>query len=328
MAVRALVEALDGAGVPRERFLSEAGLSSAQLSDATTRLALPDYRRTLRAALVTSGDPALGLQLGAHAKTASLDVLGYLVEQSGTLREALANGAQYVRLLTNGPALEIVEEGTIATLRCSFICDESTELQLTAEFGMTMLLRFVRQFVGDSAVPRHAFFSYPAPAHREAYTRVFGGSEVFSHAFVGLELPRAWLDAPQHKHRSPELQRLLRARADQLLAENDRDTPLAERVERWLSSQPLLTRPTMEDVARDLGMSARSLRRRLTRDGVLYSELVEDARAARAKQLLADPRRSIQDAAYTLGFETPSAFSRAFKRWTGAAPTAYRAHPR
>ena len=100
---------------------------------------------------------------------------------------------------------------------------------------------------------------------------------------------------------------------------------MAERVKRWLASHDELLKPTMDAIARDLGMSARSLRRRLREERVQYDELVREARTLRAKRILADPRHSVQDAAYALGFGTPAAFSRAFKRWTGMAPSAYRA---
>jgi AraC-like DNA-binding protein len=81
----------------------------------------------------------------------------------------------------------------------------------------------------------------------------------------------------------------------------------------------------MDDAARALGVSARSLRRQLAAEGVSYSELVERARVAAAKRMLRDPRTSIQEAAYAMGFAAPAAFHRAFKRWTGMTPKQYRA---
>lgn len=324
MALRVLVEAVESAGVPGERYLREAGLTHAQLEDSHTLLTRSEYRRALRAALTTSENPALGLHMGEHVGTATLGVLGYLIEQSGSLRDALQTAARYTRIMTQGPCVEVDEEGDVVTIRCPLISDGMAEVPLTAEFVTTWLLRLLRQFVGDDAQPRAAYFPYAAPAHRSEYTRIFGGREVFSHSFTGLSFDASWLDRAQ-PHRSPELRRLLQAQADQALAKVDRDAPLVERVRRWLSAQPLQTRPTMDEVARDLGMSARSLRRHLSGEQVPYDELVEDARAARAKDLLADPRCSVQEAGYALGYETPGAFSRAFKRWTGTAPTAYRA---
>ena len=105
-AVRVLVEAVQRFGVPRERFLSEAGLSAAQLDDCDAHVSLAGYRLALRAALVTSGDPALGLHMGVQTGNAKFGVLGYLVEQAGSLREALAIGTHYGRIFMDGPRAE------------------------------------------------------------------------------------------------------------------------------------------------------------------------------------------------------------------------------
>jgi len=167
-------------------------------------------------------------------------------------------------------------------------------------------------------------FAYQRPPHGAEYTRLFGGSELFSQDYTGIEIERSWLDQT-HAYRSPELCTLLQARAELLLAKADQDAPAGERVKRWLTSQNLDTRPTMETIARELGMSARSLRRRLHSERAPFNDLVEEARALRAKGMLADPRHSVQETAYALGFGTPAAFSRAFRRWTGMTPSAYRA---
>ena len=80
----------------------------------------------------------------------------------------------------------------------------------------------------------------------------------------------------------------------------------------------------MDAVARGLGMSCRSLRRHLLATGVQFGDLLDEALANHAKELLADSEVSIQETAFALGFTTPSAFSRAFKRWTGKAPSDFR----
>jgi AraC-like DNA-binding protein len=322
-AVRALVESVDTAGVSSARFFAEADLTAGQLQDGSADLSLAQYRRVLRAALVTSGNPALGLHMGERASVGRFGVVGYLAEQSSCLREAFELGNTYLAVLTDGPRLEVVEEGDLATLRFTMIAEGLPEVQLITEFACAMLLRLVRQFVGDDALVRRAYFAYPAPAHLAEYTRVFGGREQFLHSFSGVEIERSWLDRIR-THTSPELLRVLLVQAELLLAKGDRDAPPIQRVKRWLSSHSLHTRPTLDTVARGLGVSPRSLRRQLASERVSFSDLLENARAARAKELLGDTQCSVQDAAYALGFEAPAAFSRAFRRWTGLTPRAYR----
>jgi AraC-like DNA-binding protein len=99
-----------------------------------------------------------------------------------------------------------------------------------------------------------------------------------------------------------------------------RGQSFVDRVKQYLFSVPPKRMPDMGGVARDLGLSTRSLRRRLADDGVSYKALVQSVLEIRATQLLSDPNRTIQETAAEMGFSDPSAFQRAFKRWKGMNP--------
>lgn len=323
MAVRALLAAVESAGVERERFLVAAGLDEALLADVTARMPIAEYRRVVTAVLETTGDPAFGLHMGERASMSAFDVLGHLAEHSSDLREALLTSVRYGRIAADGVRLELEEEADVATLRLKHVSGDAPDARLTAEFVTSALMMLVGLFVGPGALPRRALFAYEPPPHRAEYTRIFGGRERFSHPFTGLELERAWLEE-KRLARSPELHALLKERAELLLAKVDRAAAITDRVKRWLAAQSLQTKPTMEACARALGMSARSLRRHLLAESASFDALVGGAQAIRAKQMLEDPRCSIQEAAFALGFSTPAAFTRAFKRWTGVTPTDFR----
>ncbi len=304
-------------------MLADSGLETCELDDVHAFLPLSHYHRAVLAAIEHTGDPALGLHMGERSSMGSFDVLGHLSEQSGSLREALEVGVRYARIVSDGPRLELYEDAETATLRLQLSCWEDPTVQLCAEFATVSLLGVIRRFVGDGAQVQRVLFPYAAPAHRHEYTRIFGGREHFTQPFTGIEFDRQWLERTQFS-RSTELRALLQSRAELLLAKVDRDAPAALRVQRWLASRDTRTRPTMDAIARDLGMSVRSLRRHLRNEDAAFTELVDDALALRAKRMLADPRWSIQETAYAMGFATASAFSRAFKRWTGVAPSAFR----
>jgi AraC-like DNA-binding protein len=323
MMVRMLAVAVERANVDRTRFFAEAGLDSMSLDDIHARISLPDFKRVIRAALAVSGDPALGLHMAENMSTGSFDVVGHLIEDSGSLRDALRATIHYQRIMTAVTGLELCEDGDIASIRVAFPDPEEPEAYFAAEFAVVGMLRMLRMFAGADALPLRAAFVCPEPAHRAEYTRLFAGREQFSQAYNGLDVERSWLDRVQLGRRE-ELHAYLQTRADQLLAKADKSLPAAERVRRWLASQPANARPTMDEIARDLGTSERSLRRRLSDERMQFSELLDEALAGHAKHMLADPQRSIEETAYALGFSTPSAFSRAFKRWTGRAPTEFR----
>jgi AraC-like DNA-binding protein len=323
MLVRALVEGVERAGVSRADFLASAGITQLPLDDIRARIPCELYAHVVQEAIASTRDPALGLHMGERAGIGSFDVLGHLAEHGPCLRDALRLAAHYGRIVNDGPRLELYEDGAVATLRMRFLSGNAPATRLCAEFSTVALLRLVRRFVGSDIAARGVFFAYPAPAHRAEYTRVFEGREQFAHEFTGLELERSWLDRTQHG-RSPELSALLETRAKELLATVEGDAPAAARAARCIAAHLERGRPTMQAIARDLGMSDRSLRRRLRDEGTAFNTLVDEALTERAQRMLTNPRCSIQETAYAMGFATPAAFARAFKRWTGLAPSAFR----
>lgn len=323
MTVRSLAAGVEAAGGKLGRFLAEAGICASQLDDVHARISLPDYSRARRAALSTSGDPALGLHMGGPPSIAAFDFLGLLAEHSSCLREALHVAVRYAPLIVAGEQLTLHGTRDAVTVRCLNLCGDAPEVRLSAEFSVSSIVYLVRRFAGGDTAPR-VFFAYEPPAHRDEYTRLFRGREHFSQPFTGVEIDRRWLERA-HAYRSPELHSLLRRRGEHLLASIQHDAPASDRVRRWLSSQSLQTRPTMEMVARALGMSARSLRRKLQIEDSHYEDLAREARMQRAESMLTGSTESVQEIAYAMGFATPAAFSRAFRDWTGKSPSAHRA---
>jgi AraC-like DNA-binding protein len=122
-----------------------------------------------------------------------------------------------------------------------------------------------------------------------------------------------------------ELYAALESLAERKLTRITREGGHAERLKEYLVAHPPSDWPNMETIARRFDMSVRSLRRRLEKEGVSFAGLLDDVRATVAKRMLDEPRRSIYETAYAMGFSDPSAFHRAFKRWTGVTPAQYRA---
>jgi AraC-like DNA-binding protein len=166
-------------------------------------------------------------------------------------------------------------------------------------------------------------FAFSAPAYVAEHERIFGRTVRFDQPVTQVCFPRAWLDRPQ-LYRSPELHSLLKTQAERTLGRLERDAALAERVDRVLEAHSPRS-VTMEEVARELRISPRSLRRQLAAEATRYGDLVERARIRAAKRMLQDPKTSIQEVAFAMGFAAPAAFHRAFKRWTGLTPKQYRA---
>jgi AraC-like DNA-binding protein len=320
--VRALIEVVERAGVPRLEFLKAVGLSEERLSNGDERCSLQEFDVIQRAALDMTEDETLGFRLAEHASQAAFAVVGNLVSLAPTLRDALELVSQFGGLLFGETHERIEECIDLARIRHDFPRSSPRVDRMHTEFSVTGLYRMVATFAGPGARISGAYFEHAAPAHHAEYRRIFEGAERFNQSFTGIEFPRKLLDVRQ-LHHDPRLFALLHAEARRSIDTVERRPTHTERLKRYLSSRPACRIPNMVVVARELGMSVRSLRRRLAEEGVSYRALVQATLEEAAIQALQTPGRSVQEAAVATGFSDSTAFHRAFKQWTGVTPTQF-----
>jgi AraC-like DNA-binding protein len=323
--VRLLVDAIERAGIPREELVGPAGLrdDADWLGDASVRVDLSEYERLHARALALTGDEALGLHIAEQASESSFDLLAPLVSHAPTLREAIALCAEFARLLKDEGILALTERGDVATIRYDYARRSPAFDRAQSEFLLSGLIRLLRAFGGPRAAPLAVCFEHARPEHHREYTRIFGGAERFGQAFTGLSFPGGLLDRPQ-LHRHGELSAILRLQAEREMSRISRGLDEAERLRQYLLVQRPSRMPDMKTAARDMGVSARSMRRKLARKGLSYRALVQSVRETLAAQLLGDPNRTIQEVAHALGFADSTAFHRAFKRWKGTTPGSFK----
>ena len=319
--VRALIEAVEHAGVPRREFLKAVGLQEDRLSDGDQRFTLIEYDDMERIALDLTGDEALGFRLAENGQ-AAFALVANLIALAPTLRDALEIGAQFGSLLFLDTHQRLEESTNLARIRHDFPRTSERADRMHAEFVIVGLYRLIGIFAGPVARISGAYFEHAAPAHHSEYTRVFKGAERFNQSFTGLQFPRKLLDVRQ-LHHDPRLYALIHAEARRSIDSLARSPSHAERLKRYLAARPPGRIPNMVVAARELGMSVRSLRRRLSEEGVSYRALVQARLEEAAIQALQTPGRSVQEAAFATGFSDCTAFHRAFKHWTGVTPAEF-----
>ncbi len=322
--VRTLVDAVERAGVPPERFLAAAGLEPAALADADGRVERARYDRLGELALDMTGRPGLGLAMGENAPLAAFHVLGPLVVHAPTLRAALADVTRYYRLVSGSRAPRLVEEGDHARIAYDFVRSSPDVDRMRAEFALAFTTTFGDRILGKAGWLLEAWFEHAAPAHAADYRRAFGGAERFGMPETALVFPRALLDRPQ-RHQDARMLELVRARADEALRRLELRTTCAERVHELVLRGGGCDGLTVAEAARALDLTPRTLQRRLAHEGTTFQDVVGHARAVVARRILAESRTTTQQAAFRLGFSDASAFHRAFRRWTGMTPARYRA---
>jgi AraC-like DNA-binding protein len=325
--VRVVVDAVERSGISRDELLGPLNIDAARLAEADGRFDLEEFSRVQERAMDLTRDDALGLHIAERTPDSSFDLIGHVVSHAPTLREAFALCAQFQQLILDESHSTLSETGTTATLQYNFVRSSERSDRMMAEFVVAAFLRFVRVFGGASVVTaRVASFEHARPLHHREYARLFGDAARFGQPATALTFDRALLDRAQ-LHQNPGLYSMLRTQAERALERVTVALRPAEQVERYLRARPPARIPDLSTAAKELGLSARSLRRRLAADATSYRSLVRAALEASAGHMLRDPKHSIQETAHALGFSNVGAFHRAFKRWTGMTPAEYRERP-
>ena len=274
-------------------------------------------------AMQLTGDPALGLHWAERLGESSFPPITNLFIHATNLRDALEMLRRFFRLLSDESRYEVVEEHDQVIVRRAGAFEGPPDVRrFTAEMFSLGLLNQIRRVSGD-AKPAMVAFDYPAPEYREEYARLFGNAACFDQPFTGIAFDRRVLTM-RSPYQDDEMQEVLRSMAERRLLRITQHAPYALRVREVLVREAWPHRTDMQSVARALRISVRSLRRRLADEGTPYSELLNEALTTVAKDLLRDASRSIQDVSDAMGFMDKSTFHRAFKRWTGTTPNAYR----
>lgn len=323
LVVRALVQGVERAGVARDAFLAAAGYDAAWLEESETRVSIAEYDRLVQLAIELSGDPALGLHMAETADSTTYSLVAHLISYAKTMRQGIQSYLRYHRLLTDRSAFQLIEEERTSTLVFEAAPGTRVCQRFHAELTLAGLFRMVL-FFGSGDGARRVSFDYPRPDHAAEYARLFGGLQRFDQPMSGVTFDSELLDRPQ-VHADTEFHSALEVHAQQRVSRLVGQAGYRDRVLQYLLDRATVEhREAMSAAARELGVSVRTLRRRLDEEGVSYSELSKQALVSRAERLVGDAERTIDEIAYMLGFSQRSAFHRAFKRWTGMTPTEYR----
>jgi AraC-like DNA-binding protein len=323
LLVRALADVAMRYDVAPGQLLGEASSTLSSCEPMAVRVPLGEYVELLDRAAVLTGEPAIGLCCGMHASEAAFDLMAPLVAHVPTLRDALREIRQFQALAFDAAQLHLSERLGVAQLRCEFPRQHRPTDRYLAELMMAGFMRLLRGF-GCTARDLHAArFQHRTPSYHHRYADAFEGAARFGEDITALEFSASLLDRP-HLHSNPALHDLLHARAEQSLARISRPRSLVDRLRAYLLSQPACHAPAMTVAARELGVSVRTLRRRLADRQTSFRALLTEMQRERACALLRNPDLTLQQVSDALGFSDAPSFHRAFKRWTGTTACEYR----
>lgn len=323
--VRAVLAGARRSGLDTVPLLQEAQIPPLLLGDDRARVTPAQFARLFRALYRTTQDEFLGLS-GVPSRPGTFAMMCYAALGCRDLGGAVERSAAFYGLFAGGPELALEVEGGQArfTMRNDFARDEERFL---TECVLAIWHRLSSWLIGRRIPLAYASFAYPAPPHEAEYEILFDCPVRFGERVTGAAVgfDAHWLTAPLVRD-EPALDAMLRRAPFDLLSRPEYGTTVAEQVRRTLTQQlrnsPRL--PELGEVAGRLAVSPATLRRRLREEGTSFQELKDHVRRDAAIAGLAESGEPIAELAARLGFSEDTAFHRAFRRWTGTTPGAYR----
>ncbi len=316
--------AVRSAGLDPAPLLRKAGLTERQVEDRAMRLDVHHQIRFVGMAADAVGDPFFGFHLAQRANLRELGFLYYVAASSERLGDAMRRAARYSSVANEGLFVKYVG-GTDVTLAFDYVGVPRHIDRHQMEFCMAVAMRLGRELTGLQLPATRVTLIHHRNDDCTELAAFFGcaidsgaGADAFTLPATSADLPLASAD--------PFLNKLLIANCEEALTRRaGRRRSFRSDVENAIVQLLPHGKARAGEVAEKLGLGERTFARRLGLEGLTFSEVLEALRADLAKQYLSDDGLSVSQVAWLLGYQEVSAFTHAFKRWTGMTPRAARA---
>lgn len=321
---KALWTAVERIGLSPAAVLRQARLPATLGTSEQAPITTAQYFTLWRAIDALKGDSALGIRLVEATDTAIHPPAMLAAFHASDYRDALHRIARFKRLCTP-EQLHVAESPEGCTVTFDWIYSSETGPPITTDITFASLLELGRRGTGQRIEPLRLDLARPSDGCR--YRQQYFGPIRYGAPRDAMILRREDLDRPFPGH-NPELLAMLTpaltSALEELDARNSVETQVKIVVKRRLASG----RPELAEIARELGLSERTLQRRITASGTTFRQLTIDARQEQGRELLRNPSADIDEIAYLLGYQDSSSFYRAFRFWEGVTPARWRERER
>lgn len=321
-----LHRALAARGLDADALFRRAGCDPALLRVQEARVTNRAVRRLFEVAEEATGDPCIGIDVGAQFRGVAMHALGHAWLASGTLAEALRRVARYTRVLSEFWKAELAEEPAGVRFTIAYGDRDAYGPLSRHDAVLAATVKLARITYGDAFAPIEVSVERARPACAGRFEQWFRAPIAWGAAAPSLLLRREDLVLPLATANPGVAVAAERIAAD-YAARLDRDDVRA-RVKRELLGMLPSGAPSQARIARALALSPRTLHRRLADAGTSFVELLDETRRDLALEYLRRSDYAVGEVAYLVGFAETSSFNRAFRRWTGRSPSEFRRTPR
>lgn len=316
---------LHGATVPD--LCSAIGMAPSLLEQPDQQVSGEVLKNLWHEAVAQTQDEHLGLHIGECFELSAIGIVGYVLLNCSTVEQVLEKLARYTQLFSQGVAIAYTVEDGWVYCDCqivrhlkNYLLDEPRH---PIESTFAALVTAIHQLTGQHVTPYAVWFQHSAPDDSAEHRRFFQTDVQFSQPVNRIVLDIKCLDWPVRSANAALLSLFEQYAEHQLTLLNQTDG-YSKKVVQELIGQMNGNTPDINKIAHNLIISVRQLQRQLQAEGTSFQTLVDETRRELALRYLQNSETAIYDIAFLLGFSEPSAFNRAFKRWTGKTPRTYR----
>jgi AraC-like DNA-binding protein len=312
---------LEELGVSPPVVLRQAGLPVGLFNQEKILLTTGELFALFHAIAEVGDEPAIGLKLGSEERIERYSPPAIAALYSRSFRDALKRVARY-KQLTCPEEIHVVERNGECAIQFRWLLASEPEPETLVDLCFAWIVNIGRHGVGPSLNPKRVELKRTA-SHRRLFEEHFQCPIKFEAAHNALIFKGADIDLPFLTH-NPELLAMVAPQLEAELAYQLAQQTVPDQVKATLKRMLAGRRPAMQEVARELRLSPRTLQRRLTEDGLTFQQLLEDARRELARHYLLHSSLELNETAYLLGYEDPNSFFRAFQNWEGKTPGQWR----
>lgn len=318
----AFPQRLEEAGLSPLAVLRQAGLPMGLFNQEKVLVTTDELFALWRGLAEVSLDPAIGLRMGSEERIERYDPVSIAALYARSFRDALQRFARY-KQLTCPEEIHIVERGDECSIQFKWLLASDSEPSVLLDTCFARVVAIGRRGTGQFVVPLRVEFQRQA-AHSKIFESHFGCPVNFDAGRNAVVFSKTDIDRPFLTHNAELLAMLAPQLEAELTSRSSRQTA-SEQVKIILKRLLAGQRPAMQDVAREMRLSSRTLQRRLTEEGATFQQLLEDARRELAHHYLLQASLELNETAYLLGYEDANSFFRAFHHWEGTSPGQWRA---
>lgn len=324
--VRSVVDIAEHMGLERGAMLAQLGLAPTDFDDPDGLLPLEAYIRAWEHVAERPEHPELGLKLGQMSSPRFLGALGYAIVHAPDGLAAVRMFHRYRSLVSNtlAPEIDIDEEHVVYHLVWPPRIARLVQFADCAFAGSLTLIRNLLELPASVRLGCEAHYQCARPATGPDRSSALGCPVYFGAPETRLVMLREPIERPLPRHDPSLFAYLERHAASVLASASSGSGSTRDRVRRLITEGLRSGEPSQADISRRLALSERTLQRRLRNESTTFAEILDGVRAELSQLYLREANLAAGEVAFLLGYSEPSAFHRAFRRWTGVTPRAFR----